>query len=135
MTIAEVGEKCNLSTDTLRYYERIGLIPPIMRTKGGIRDYSEEDYEWIDFIKCMRSAGIPVEVLIEYVSLFQRGKDSRETRIKILTEQREILAVRVSEMQKTLEKLDFKIANYDELVFEAEKKLSQQRYKEIMETQ
>jgi len=132
MTIAEMGEKCNLSTYTLRYYERIGLIPPIMRTGGGIRDYSEEDYEWIDFIKCMRSAGIPVEVLIEYVSLFQHGKDSRETRIKILAEQREILAVKVSEMQQTLEKLDFKIANYDELVFEAEKKLSQQRYKEIM---
>ena len=69
----------------------------------------------------MRSSGIPVEVLVEYVSLFQHGKDSRETRIKILTEQRDILAVKVSEMQKTLEKLDFKIANYDELVFEAEK--------------
>jgi len=134
MTIAEVGEKCNLSTDTLRYYERIGLIPPIMRTRSGIRDYGEEDYEWIDFIKCMRSAGIPVEVLIEYVSLFQHGKDSRKTRIKILKEQRNILAVKVSEMQQTLEKLDFKIANYDELVFEAEKKLSQQRYKKIMGT-
>ena len=128
MTIAEVGEKCNLSTDTLRYYERIGLIPPIMRTKGGIRDYSEDDYQWIDFIKCMRAAGIPVETLIEYVSLFQRGKDSRETRKKILKEQRDILAGRITEMQQTLENLDFKIANYDGLVFEAEKKLSQQRY-------
>ena len=128
MTIAEIGEKCSLSTDTLRYYERIGLIPPIMRTKGGIRDYNEEDYQWIDFIKCMRSAGIPVETLIEYVSLFQRGKDSREARKKILKEQRGILAERIAEMQQTIEKLDFKIANYDELVFEAEKKLSQQRY-------
>jgi len=128
MTIAEVAVKCSLSTDTLRYYERIGLIPPIMRTKGGIRDYGEEDYQWIDFIKCMRSAGIPVETLIEYVALFQHGKDSRESRKKILKEQRDILAERVAEMQQTLEKLDFKIANYDELVFEAEKKLSQQRY-------
>jgi len=109
MTIAEIGEKCSISTDTLRYYERIGLIPPI-------------------FIKCMRSAGIPVETLIEYVALFQHGKDSRETRKKILKEQRDILAERMAEMQQTLEKLDFKIANYDELVFEAEKKLSQQRY-------
>ena len=128
MTIAEIGEKCSLSTDTLRYYERIGLIPPILRTKGGIRDYSEDDYQWIDFIKCMRSAGIPVETLIEYVVLFQNGKDSRETRKKILKDQRNILAKRLAEMQQTLEKLDFKIANYDELVFEAEKKLSQQRY-------
>ena len=122
MTIAEMGEKCSLSTDTLRYYERIGLIPPILRTKGGIRDYNEEDYQWIDFIKCMRSAGIPVETLIEYVALFQNGKDSRETRKKILKEQRDILTEQIAEMQQTLEKLDFKIANYDELVFEAEKK-------------
>ena len=128
MTITGVGKKCNLTPDTLRYYERIGLIPPIMRTKGGIRDYSEDDYQWIDFIKCMRSAGMSVEVLIKYVSLFRQGKGTRETRKKILKEQRGILAERVVEIQQTLEKLDFKIANYDELVYEAEKKLSKQRY-------
>ncbi|MCL1994114.1 MAG: MerR family transcriptional regulator [Spirochaetes bacterium] len=128
MTIAEIGGKCNLSTDTLRYYERVGLIPPVKRTKGGIRDYSEEDYQWVEFVKCMRGAGIPVEMLVEYLELFQYGKDSREARKKILKEQRDILAERLAEIQQTLDKLDFKLANYDEFVYEAEKKLSKQVY-------
>ena len=123
MTIAEVGKKNDLTTDTLRYYERAGLIPPVTRTKGGIRDYSENDCLWVEFIKCMRSAGVSVETLIEYVSLFQQGEATRETRKKILKEQRDILAERITELQQTIDKLDFKIANYDEIVFEAEQKL------------
>ena len=123
MTITEVSKKNSLSTDTLRYYERVGLIPPVTRNKSGIRDYNENDCLWVEFIKCMRSAGVSVETLIEYVSLFQQGEATRETRKKILKEQRDILAERITELQQTLEKLDFKIANYDEIVFEAEQKL------------
>ena len=73
MTIAEVSEKYGLTADTLRYYERVGLLPPVPRTSGGIRDYGEKDCGWIEFIKCMRGAGLPVEVLIDYVQLFQQG--------------------------------------------------------------
>jgi DNA-binding transcriptional MerR regulator len=125
MTIAEVGEKNGLSTDTLRYYERVGLIPPVGRSKGGIRTYTENDCLWVEFIKCMRSAGVTIETLIEYVSLFQKGEETREARKKILGEQRELLAARIKELQQTLEKLDYKIANYEEIVFEAEKKLTE----------
>ena len=73
MTIAEVSRKYNLSADTLRYYERIGLIPTAHRSKSGIRDYTVEDCAWVEFAKCMRGAGIQVEALIEYVSLFRQG--------------------------------------------------------------
>ena len=59
MTITEVSEKFDLSPDTLRYYERIGLIPPVPRTSGGLRDYREGDLRWVEFIKCMRNAGCP----------------------------------------------------------------------------
>ena len=62
MTIAQVSQKYGISADTLRYYERIGLLPPVGRTKSGIRDYTEEDCNWVNFIKCMRSAGLPVEI-------------------------------------------------------------------------
>ena len=71
MTITEVSKKYDLSQDTLRYYERIGLIPTVNRNKSGIRDYTDEDCKWVEFIKCMRGAGLPIEVLIEYVALFQ----------------------------------------------------------------
>lgn len=76
MTIAQVSQKYGVSADTLRYYERIGLLPPVGRTKSGIRDYAEEDCNWVNFIKCMRSAGLPVETLIEYVGLFGQGDET-----------------------------------------------------------
>lgn len=123
MTIAEVGEKYNLSHDTIRYYERIGLLPHINRKKSGIRDFSEEDCRWIEFIKCMRSAGIPIEAMIEYVALFQQGAETIEARKELLIEQRRVLAEKVEEMKKTLERLDCKIAGYDNCVVETEKKL------------
>ena len=77
MTIAEVSRKYDISADTLRYYERIGLIPPVPRTRGGLRDYGEESCGWIQLMKCMRAAGVQIEALIEYVDLFPQGPAGR----------------------------------------------------------
>lgn len=123
MKIAEVSEQYGISPDTLRFYERIGLIPPVNRNRGGIRDYSEIDIRWIEFIKCMRSAGLPIEVLIEYVRLVQQGDQTIEARKEILKEQREQLAARIMEMQKTLDLLDYKIKVYENAILEKEKEL------------
>lgn len=123
MTITEVSEKFNLPPDTLRYYERIGLIPRVGRNKSGNRDYSEEDCRWIEFIKCMRAAGLPIEVLIEYVTLFQQGDETRDARKEILIEQRKLLQGRMDDMQKNLDRLDFKIDRYEQSVLEAENEL------------
>lgn len=124
MKISDVSEKNGLSVDTLRYYERIGLIPRISRDQSGNRIYNEKDCRWIEFIKCMRSAGLPVESLIEYVNLFQQGDSTRDSRKTILLEQRTQLAYRINELQETLEKLDYKIARYDDQMRVAEKSLS-----------
>jgi DNA-binding transcriptional MerR regulator len=113
MTISEVSKKFELSADTLRYYERIGLIPPIPRTPSGLRDYNEESCNWIEFIKCMRNAGLPIEVLIEYVSLFYQGDKTISARKELLVEQREILRQKIIDMQKTLDRLDYKIGLYE----------------------
>src|SRR5678816_212932 len=102
MKIAEVSEKYGLSVDTLRYYERVGLIPTVNRNDSGIRDYNELDLRRVDFIKCMRGAGLPVEVLIEYVALVQHGDKTIEARKEILKEQRGQLVSRMKEMQTTL---------------------------------
>lgn len=123
MTIAEVSRKYELSADTLRYYERIGLIPSVTRTSGGIRDYSEADCGWVEFIKCMRSAGIQVEALIEYVALFNRGDSTTQGRLQILIEQREKLQVRLHDMQETLKRLDGKIEHYETVVAPKQKQL------------
>ena len=114
MTIAEVSRACSIPVDTLRYYERIGLLPPVNRSKSGFRDYTEGDCQWVSFIKCMRSAGIPVEALIDYVTLFQQGDATREARRQILVEQRELLQARVEEQLRTLDYLSRKIQSYDQ---------------------
>jgi DNA-binding transcriptional MerR regulator len=125
MKIAEVSEQYNISSDTLRYYERVGLIPPVNRNESGIRDYNELDLRRVDFIKCMRSAGLPIEVLIEYVALVQQGDKTIEARKEILVEQREQLIARMNEMQKTLDILDHKIEVYEKAVLKKEKAMIQ----------
>lgn len=123
MTIAQVSKLYDISADTLRYYERIGLIPKVNRNKNGIRNYTEQDCGWVQFIKCMRGAGVQVEALIEYVSLFQQGEATRETRKHILIEQREQLIERMANMQETLNRLNSKIEHYEENLVPAENKL------------
>ena len=126
MKIAEVSEKYGLSVDTLRYYERVGLIPTVNRTDSGIRDYNELDLRRVDFIKCMRGAGLPVEVLIEYVALVQQGDKTIEARKEILKEQRGQLVSRMKEMQKTLDILEHKIEVYEKAVLKKEKAMIQE---------
>ena len=127
MQIAKVAEKYGISQDTLRYYERIGLIPPVTRGTGGIRDYSEEDERWVEFMLCMRGAGLSIEALIEYVVLFRQGDGTRAPRKAILVEQRDVLAAKIGEMQRTLERLDTKIARYDDVLVACENKLKHQK--------
>ena len=112
MTISEVSKKYDISTDTLRYYERIGLLPPVPRTKSGLRDYDENSCKSVEFIKCMRNAGLPIEALIEYMTLYREGDSTSEARMAILVEQREALLGRIEEMQSTLARLDRKIEMY-----------------------
>ena len=123
MTIAEVSNKCDISADTLRYYERIGLIPPVPRTKGGLRDYDEESCGWIELMKCMRAAGVQIEALIEYVDLFQQGDDTLDARKALLIEQREQLLVRMADMQRSLDRLNMKIERYEQGLMTKEQQL------------
>lgn len=123
MTITEVSKKYGLSADTLRYYERVGLIPTVHRNKSGVRDYNQEDCNWVEFIKCMRGAGLPIEVLIDYVTMFQQGDSTIDERKALLIDQRKALGEKIEEMNKTLERLDHKIDLYEKGVMMNEKEL------------
>lgn len=116
MTIAEVSKKYGVTADTLRYYERIGILPPVPRTKGGIRDYDEDSCRWIELMKCLRSAGVQIEALTEYSALYRQGDATMERRKEILVEQRAQLEARMGEMQNSLDRLNYKIANYENLL-------------------
>ena len=113
MTIKEVCEKYNLTADTLRYYERVGVIPEVTRTAGGIRDYQEEDLAWVENAVCMRDAGVPVEMLIEYVKLFQQGDETIDARTNLLKEARVQIMEAKKKYDVALEKLDYKIGRYE----------------------
>lgn len=112
MYIAEVSKKYDISPDTLRYYERVGLIPPVTRNESGVRDYSEADCGWVEFIKCMRSSGLSIESLVEYVRLYQEGDSTIEARKELLIEQRNQLKKRIEELDRVFDKLTKKIENY-----------------------
>lgn len=125
MRIAEVADKYDISADTLRYYERIGLLPHIHRNESGIRDYNEADCQRIKFVKCMRGANVSIEALIEYMHLYEQGDSTVEARKAILEEQREQVLERMAEMQAGLDRLNYKISHYDEIMHGCESNLAQ----------
>ena len=117
-----MSERFGTSPDTLRYYERVGLIPPVRR-KSGIRDYDENDVKWIEFILCMRSAGVLIEELVRYVALYRKGSGTADEQKRILIDQRARLLARIEEMTAVAEKLEYKIANYETVLLEKERQL------------
>ena len=116
MTIREVSEKYGISQDTLRYYERIGMIPEVTRTASGIRNYQPEDLGWVELAICMRGAGLPVEALIEYVKLCQKGDATIPARLQLLQEQKVHLKEQKQQLEAAMDKLDDKISRYEEAV-------------------
>lgn len=116
MTIKEVSEKFGISQDTLRYYERVGMIPHVTRTAGGIRNYQESDLGWVEMALCMRSAGLPIEAMIEYVRLFQEGDETIPARLQLLLDQREALIEQKAQIDSTLKRLNYKMSRYERAV-------------------
>lgn len=114
MTIAEVSKKYDLTTDTIRYYEKEGLIPRVPRNKNGIRNFDEDSCSWIEFIKCMRKAGMEIEILKKYVELFKQGRKTVKERRLLLEEQRKRLLKKQKDINETLERLNKKIEWYEE---------------------
>jgi len=121
MNIKEVAQKYDLTADTLRYYEKVGLIPAVHRNDVGYRDFNEEDENWVEFAKCMRNAGMSVESLSEYVALFQKGDSTIAERKQILLDQQAIMAEKLKDMQATYERLTRKVDNYDNHIAQFEK--------------
>jgi len=129
MTISEVCKKYDITADTLRYYEKIGLIPSVPRTPKGIRNYNEESCRWIELMKCMRKSGVEIKALIKYVSLFSKGDETIKERKEILIEQREKLIKQMENVQKSIDKLNMKIEGYEQSLMLKEK-LIQNLHKE-----
>ena len=118
MQISEVAKEFDLTTDTLRYYEREGLIGPIAKGKNGIRNYTENDLQRIWFVKCMRAAGLEISFLKRYLQLFDEGDKTVKERREILVEQRKILKEKLDAMQEAYDRLNYKIDLYDKNILD-----------------
>lgn len=113
MTIREVAAKTNMSTDTLRYYERIGLLPPVPRNAAGIRNYDEY---FVNFIKKLKASGMSLEHIIDYIRLAEMGDATIQERKKLLAEARETLIEKINSLQLIAELADYQLRNYENLL-------------------
>ena len=123
MKIAEVSKRYGVSTDTLRYYERIGLLRHVPRNKSGIRDYDAASCNAVEFVKCMRDAGMSIESLVEYMELIEQGDETTAARKELLSQQSEAIRARIADLERALERLEYKIENYAEIMADSERAL------------
>ena len=116
MTIREIAAKTNMSTDTLRYYGRIGLLPPVPRNAAGIRNYDEYFVNFINFIKKLKASGMSLEHIIDYIRLAEMGDATIQERKKLLAEARETLLEKINSLQLVAELADYQLRNYENLL-------------------
>ena len=122
-TIKQISEKTKLTEHTIRYYDREGLIPLITRTQSGIRQFSEDDLEWINLICRLRNSGMPLQEIKEFMQLCLKGKDSIEERRELLIRHRTRIQEQMANLDNSLSFVNYKIEHYKEIgIFHIDKK-------------
>ena len=123
-TIQEVCEKTGFSAHTLRYYEKEGLLTGIQRRPGGIRQYSAEDLEWLGLLSCLKNTGMALQEIARFVHLAHQGNETLTERVELLKEHRGKIVERIAEMQRYLEKINWKVDYFSDKLREHEKRAS-----------
>jgi DNA-binding transcriptional MerR regulator len=118
LTIQQTASRTGFSEHTLRYYEKIGLIPPVERASNGHRRYTDVDLGRLDFLKCLRSTGMPVAQMIEFTHLTQAGDHTIQARVALLQEHRACVLQEIQALQEDLEVIHNKIHWYNNLIEE-----------------
>ncbi|OEV01074.1 MerR family transcriptional regulator [Streptomyces qinglanensis] len=111
-TISEAAELSGLSAHTLRWYERIGLMPHVDRSHSGQRRFSDRDLNWLDLVGKLRLTGMPVADMVRYAEMVRQGEQTFGERKALLEATREDVLARIAELHDTLEVLDYKIDHY-----------------------
>ena len=112
-TVGEMAKLLGVPASTLRYYDKEGLLPFVERSPGGIRMFQEKDYEWLQIIECLKKTGMPLKDIRTYIDMAMRGDETIEQRLKMIEKQRQAVRAQMSELQKTLDTLDFKCWYYE----------------------
>lgn len=109
---AQTVELTGFSLDTLRYYERIGLIEPVQRAAGGRRRYSDDDLEWLDILRCLRGTGMPIARMKQFADQVRAGRHTYAERLALLEEHDRTVTAQLAVLQEQREKVRAKIAFY-----------------------
>jgi DNA-binding transcriptional MerR regulator len=115
-TIQDAATETGISRDTLRYYEKIGILPGIARSQSGHRRFSDDDMGWIKLVQCLRATGMPIEDLHAYAELMQQGDSTAGERLRLLHEHRSRIKADMAELSTALELVERKISGYDEVL-------------------
>ncbi|WP_276680937.1 MerR family transcriptional regulator [Thalassolituus oleivorans] len=116
MNIQKFSEITDISSHTIRYYEKIGLLRNISRNSSGHRWFTEKDIIWIEFIKRLKDTGMPLGIILNYADLRDEGASTSELRMQILEEHAVMLEEKIAEEQDHLKKLKEKIKHYSEII-------------------
>lgn len=111
-SIGEVAQKMNLTTSTLRYYEKEGLLPNIERKESGIRNFSDVDLHWLEIIECLKNTGMPLKDIRTFTSWCVQGDASLKQRYEMFLERKRMVEEQIANLQKTLETIDYKCWYY-----------------------
>jgi DNA-binding transcriptional MerR regulator len=112
-SVGEVSQRTGFSIDTLRYYERLGLIEPVDRSAGGRRMYREEDVGWLDFVSCLRDTGMPVERMRQFAELCRDGEHTVPERVEMLEAHGRRVEAEIETLRTKLEAIRHKIGYYE----------------------
>ena len=112
-TVGEMARILGVPSSTLRYYDKEGLLPFVARSSGGIRIFTEKDYEWLQVISCLKKAGMSLKDIREYILLAMQGDETIDPRLQLFYKQRETLKAQMEELQRTMEMLEYKCWYYE----------------------
>jgi DNA-binding transcriptional MerR regulator len=108
----QVSEKTGFSLDTVRYYEKIGLLAPIGRTAGGRRRFTDTDVQWLLLLRCLRETGMPITQMLRFVELTRAGKHTTTDRVALLEEHDQQIDNRIARLRASQQQIQDKIRYY-----------------------
>ena len=115
-SIGQVAQKTGLSTHTLRYYEKEGLLPFVKKSGSGLRIFSDSDLGWLAMIVCLKEPGMPLKGIKQYIDWFIEGDSTLQNRLDMFRAQKTHIEEQIAQLQKHMEKINYKIKLYEEAV-------------------
>ena len=112
-TVGEMARRLGVPASTIRYYDKEGLLPFVGRSSGGIRVFTEKDFEWLRIIECLKKTGMSLKDIREYIELAMQGDDTIGERLALFEHQREVLREQMEQLQRTMDVLDYKCWYYE----------------------